>query len=96
MQNNVQIYERRYNNIFDLFSEIGGIAQFIFYIFYWINYVYNIFIVDIDTNSMFFTIKEKKGNNKRHTNFNLNKFHNKIKISGNDNKIFNIQNNILS
>ena len=96
IQNNVQIYERRYNNIFDLFSEIGGIAQFIFYIFYWINYVYNIFIVDIDTNSMFFTIKEKKGNNKRHTNFNLNKFHNKIKISGNDNKIFNIQNNILS
>ena len=96
MQNNVQIYERRYNNIFDLFSEIGGIAQFIFYIFYWINYIYNIFIVDIDTNSMFFSIKEKKGNNKRHSNFNLNKFHNKIKISGNDNKIFNIQNNILS
>ena len=96
IQNNVQIYERRYNNIFDLFSEIGGIAQFIFYIFYWINYIYNIFIVDIDTNSMFFSIKEKKGNNKRHTYLNLNKFPNKIKISGNDNKIFNIQNNILS
>ena len=39
IQNNVQIYERRYNNIFDLFSEIGGIAQFLFYLFYWINFV---------------------------------------------------------
>ena len=33
MQNNVQIYERKYNNIFDLFSEIGGVIQFIFYFF---------------------------------------------------------------
>ena len=32
MQNNVQIYERRYSNIFNIFSEIGGIAQFIFYL----------------------------------------------------------------
>ena len=45
---------------------------------------------------MFFSIFLKKGNNKRHTYLNLNKFPNKIKISGNDNKIFNIQNNILS
>ena len=41
MQNNVQIYERRYSNIFNIFSEIGGIAQFIFYLFYWLNFIYN-------------------------------------------------------
>ena len=96
MQNNVQIYERRYNNIFDLFSEIGGIAQFIFYLFYWINFVYNQFIINLDTNSMFFSIKEEKIKDKRNTNFNINSISNKIKISGNDNKIYNIQNNILN
>ena len=96
MQNNVQIYERRYNNIFDLFSEIGGIAQFIFYLFYWINFVYNQFIINIDTNSMFFSIKEEKSKNKRNTNYHINSMSNKIKINGNDNKIYNIQNNILN
>ena len=95
MQNNVQIYERRYNNIFDLFSQIGGITQFAFYLFYWINYVYNQFVIDFDTNYLLFTINEndsKKGGN---GNININTFSNKIKINGNDNKIFNIQNNIL-
>ena len=96
MQNNVQIYERRYNNIFDLFSEIGGIAQFIFYLFYWINFVYNQFIINIDTNLMFFSIKEEKSKNKRNTNYHFNSMSNKIKIKGNDNKIYNIQNNILN
>ena len=96
MQNNVQIYERRYNNIFDLFSEIGGIAQFIFYLFYWINFVYNQFIINIDTNSMFFSIKEEKSKNKRNNNYHINPMPNKIKINGNDNKIYNIQNNILN
>ena len=33
MQNNVQIYERKYYNIFDLLSEIGGVVQSIFYFF---------------------------------------------------------------
>ena len=95
MQNNVQIYERRYNNIFDLFSQIGGIAQFAFYLFYWINYVYNQFVIDFDTNYLLFTINDsdsKKGGN---GNINKNTISNKIKINGNDNKIFNIQNNIL-
>ena len=60
IQNNIQIYERRYNKIFDLFSEIDGIAQFIFYLFYWINFVYNQFIINMDTNSMFFFYKRRK------------------------------------
>ena len=54
MQNNVQIYKRKYNNMFDIFSEIGGVIQFIFYFFYWINYVYNKYIIAFDVNSLFF------------------------------------------
>ena len=95
MQNNVQIYERRYNNIFDLFSEIGGIAQFIFYLLYWINYVYNNFVIDFDTNSLFFNLNEKKPQIIRNNNMKVNSISNKININGNDNKIYNIQNNIL-
>ena len=60
MQNNVQIYERKYSNIFDILAEIGGVVQFIFYIFYWINYVYNKYIIAYDTNSLFFSVREDK------------------------------------
>ena len=95
MQNNVQIYERRYNNIFDLFSEIGGVIQFTFYFFYWINFVYNQFVIDNDTNSLFFSIKEDKSKNKRNSNLNLNSIPSTIKLNGNDNNIFHIQNNLL-
>ena len=95
MQNNVQIYERRYNNLFDLFSEIGGIAQFIFYLFYWVNYIYNTFVIDFDTNSLFFTLNDTKPKTIGNNSINVNSFSNKIKINGNDNKIYNIQNNIL-
>ncbi len=60
MQNNVQIYERRYNNVFDLLSEIGGVIQFIFYIFFWVNYIYNKYIIAYDTNSLFFAVKDNE------------------------------------
>ena len=95
MQNNVQIYERRYNNAFDILSEIGGIAQFVFYIFYWINYVYNFFIVDVDTNSMFFNLDQNVVNQRRNTHFCLNLISQNLETNENDNKIYNIQNNIF-
>ena len=96
MQNNVQIYERRYNNIFDIFSDIGGISQFIFYLFYWINYIYNQFVIDFDTNYLFFSIQDNKSNNNRNNNIKItSSISNKIKINGNDNKIYHIQNNIV-
>ena len=99
MQNNVQIYERRYNNIFDIFSEIGGIAQFIFYLFYWINYIYNKFVIDFDTNYLFFSIKDNNPmnnqNNNNIKNIKINNISNKIKINGNDNRVYNIQNNFV-
>ncbi len=77
MQNNVQIYERKYNNIFDIFSEIGGVIEFIFYIFYWINYVYNKYIIAFDFNSLFFSIRDnpniiKKGKNNNYDKKGIN------------------------
>ena len=60
MQNTVQIYERKYNNLFDFFSEIGGVVQMLFYIFFWVNYAYNQYIVAYDTNSLFFAVKDNE------------------------------------
>ena len=87
MQNTAQIYERKYNNIFDILSEIGGVVQFIFYIFYWINFSYNRYIIAYDTNNLFFTVRaENNGINglkfdnlKRKTIINFPKSDNLIK-----------------
>jgi len=87
LQNTAQIYERKYNNIFDILSEIGGVVQFIFYIFYWINFSYNRYIIAYDTNNLFFTVRaENNGINglkfdnlKRKTIINIPKNDNLIK-----------------
>ena len=88
MQNNVQIYERIYDNIFDLFSEIGGVVQFIFYIFFWTNFIYNKYIIAYDTYSLFFSVQNEKNeidynkDKKRKVfNFNDKNYLNKIKKS---------------
>ena len=60
VQNNIQIYERRYNDILEILSDIGGILQCMFNIFYWINYFYNKYIIISDTNNLFFSIIEKR------------------------------------
>ena len=95
LQNNAQIYERKIENIFEIFSEIGGITQFFIYIFYWINYIYNQFIIDFDTNHLFFSIRDNSKKNKEKSNIKTTSIANKINITGNDNRIFNIQNNIV-
>ena len=60
LQNTAQIYERRYNNIVDILAQMGGLIQFIYYIFFWVNYLYNNFIIASDTNKLFFHVKESK------------------------------------
>ena len=87
MQNNVQIYERRYSNIFNIFSEIGGIAQFIFYLFYWLNFIYNQFIIDFDTNSLFFSITNHEFDNKGNNNISINNITSQVAINGKDNRL---------
>ena len=88
MQNNIQIYERKYNNIFDIFSEIGGVIQFIFYLFYWVNFIYNKYIIAYDTNSLFFSIRDN--NNQSAREF-LNQKNN---LNKNDIKLLNLKSNI--
>ena len=60
MQNNFQIFERKYNNFFDTFPKIGGAIQFIIYIFYWINFLYNKYIIVYDTSSLLFSIRDNQ------------------------------------
>jgi hypothetical protein len=65
MQNNIEIYERIYKNPFDLISEIGGLIQIIFYIFFWINYIYNKYIIAYDTYSLFFFVQDQRLNRQK-------------------------------
>ena len=97
MQNNVQIYQRKYSNIFDLLSEIGGVAQFVFNLFYCVNYMYNRYVIAYDTNSLFFAVKD---NQSKELNIHNNSFNNnncndinsiqKININNNNNNNLNL------
>ena len=60
VQNNVQIYERRYDDFFEVISHIGGIMQCLFNVLYWLNYFYNRYIIIDDTNRLFFSIIERR------------------------------------
>ena len=60
IQNNFQIYDREYNNILNIVSNIGGIIQLVYYVFYGINFLYNKYILLVDTNSLFFRIKKRE------------------------------------
>ena len=84
LQNNVQIYERSYNNIFDLLSEIGGVVQSIFYIFFWVNYIYNRYIIAYDTNSLFFSVKENEKKIKQKKELNFDEIHKNIDLNINN------------
>ena len=96
MQNNVNIYERRYSGLLDILSNIGGMSQCIFYLFFTINYLYNRYVIVMDTNHFFCKIvkisqedsgTEAKDNNKTNSlnNFKFNIF----KYNESDTKVFN-------
>ena len=77
MENTVQIYERKYNNLLDILAEIGGEIQFIFYIFYWLNFYYNKYTIAYDTNSLFFSVRGENRNNEENRNFKFEYFRRK-------------------
>ena len=94
MQNNVNIYERRYTGLLDILSNIGGMSQSIFYFFFTINYLYNQYIIIMDTNHFFCKIEKisqeesAKNNNKTTispTNFKINI----LRYNESDTKVFN-------
>ena len=57
MQNNINVYERRYNGYLDILSSIGGTIQLFFYFFFIINYIINKYIIIMDTNHFFYEIE---------------------------------------
>ena len=60
IQNYKQIYERKYEDIFEALSSIGGIIQFFYYVFYLINYFYNDFILILNTQNLFLNDQKNK------------------------------------
>ena len=60
LENYKQIYQRKYNDIFDSFSSIGGIIQFFYYVFYLINYFYYDFILILNTQNLFLNDQKSK------------------------------------
>ena len=82
MQDSIHIYERIYKNAFELLSEIGGVIQCIFSIFFWINFIYNKYIVAYDTYSLFFFVQDEDLNQKKGLKnifYNFHKIYNKNK-----------------
>ena len=82
MENYKQIYQRKYNDIFDSFSSIGGLIQFFYYVFYLINYFYNDFILILNTQNLF--LEDTKSKNISNI-IPINKYQNQMTDSGRNN-----------
>ena len=80
MQNNFNIYERRYNGITDILSNIGGIVQLFFYLFFTVNFLYHNYIIVMDTNHFFCKIENASNEeNSYGTNIKSNRIFNPFK-----------------
>ena len=79
MENNINIYERRYNGYLDILSSIGGTIQLFFYFFFIINFIINKYIIIMDTNHFFYEIENssnEQSKNKSNENKNIDPFKN--------------------
>ena len=72
MENNINVYERRYNGYLDILSSIGGTIQLFFYFFFIINFIINKYIIIMDTNHFFYEI-ENSSNEQSKSKSNENK-----------------------
>ena len=91
LQNSAQVIKGGYSTLYDILPSIGGIIQFIYYIFYSINYLYNKYIVIQDCNKSFFrmyNIEDTKGipTKKTFAKY-VNSLRDSIKINNTKNKI---------
>ena len=82
LKNNLNCHVKIYKRIQDVFSEIGGISQFIKFISLNIDSLYNNYIISLDTNLWLFNlISDEKNKNKKvrkhkkldHSNKNIEK-----------------------
>lgn len=87
MQNNINIYERRYKGVFDILSSIGGAIQLLFFGCSMVNFIYNGYIIIMDTNHFFCQI-EKVSQIERNKNINGNKLINPFDYSEKSKKPF--------
>lgn len=73
IENYQEIFQRKYYNLFDVLPKIGGIIQFLYYIFYYLNYLCNRFILVNDTQVLFLGKDETEfpGNNMKISPTNL-------------------------
>ena len=56
VENNFIIYDRSYNKIINILPTIGGIIEILYYIFYFINWVYNKYTILLHTKDLFLKI----------------------------------------
>jgi len=56
-------------------------------IFYWLNFIYNQFIIDFDTNSLLFSITNHEFDNKGNNNISINNLTSQVAINGKDNRL---------
>ena len=62
--NTAIIFKGEYNTLYDTLSNIGGIIQCFYYIFFGINFISNKFKIMEDSKNLFFQIKDYKSNSK--------------------------------
>ena len=98
MQNNINIYERRYDGVLDILSNIGGIAQLLFYIFYTFNYIYYKYIIIMDTNHFFCKIERASQSDKNtketFANLKISLIQNKSKLKPIRESVFSLNYNV--
>ena len=96
LNNREQHYERSYKKIQDVISSMGGIGQCIYIFAKFINYIYNYYVVILDTQNLLLSIQsDKKGQKKEvkktisHNVFNASyiKFLNQLEIPNSNTNI---------
>ena len=86
LKNSMNYYERSYKRIQDVISSIGGIFQFIKVVSFFINSLYNEYIVLIDTEELLFSSIYSEENNKKEV----------IKTENSKNKIKDLEKNNIN
>ena len=53
IQNLIDVYERKYENLLDILPKVGGFIEIIYYIFYYVNFLYNRYILVLNTQELY-------------------------------------------
>ena len=53
IHNLVDVYERKYETLMDILPRVGGLIEIIYYVFYYINFLYNRYVLMSDTQELY-------------------------------------------